>query len=333
MKNSEIKIVLLLGGASPERNISKKSAKSVYKTLIELGYTVTPLDPAYGKNQPEDTAMYFADEDFAAVSVTKYPEVLNPEYLKETDLVFNIIHGEWGEDGTVQSLLEMCGVKYTGSGVLSSAAAMDKALSKILFRHAGVPTADWVLLDKNEFAAEMNEKEVADKIGYPCVIKPNNGGSTIGLTICSGPEMFEKAVMLAFEYADLVLAEKFIDGRELTVGILNNKALPVLEIKPKHGIYDFECKYTDGMSVYEVPAQISTDIAEQLQLSAESAFKSCRCRDYGRVDFRLKPDGSFYCLEINTLPGMTNNSLLPKMARAAGIEFSELIEKIVRISL
>jgi len=215
-------------------------------------------------------------------------------------------------------------VKYTGSGHLSSALAMDKDLSKKLFRTAGVQTADWLM-------APASVDEVERQLGFPVVVKPSKQGSTVGLSVVKKREDFESAVTEAWRYDDEVMIEKFIPGRELTVGILVDKAFPVGEIKPVHEIYDYECKYTAGMASEEFPAKLSPSQTARVQAQAVAAFKSLKLKGCARIDFRLTEsddDGEFYCLEANTLPGMTELSLIPQGAAALGMTFPELCEAI-----
>jgi D-alanine-D-alanine ligase len=234
-----------------------------------------------------------------------------------------------GEDGTLQALLDMAHVKYTGSGHLSSALAMDKDLSKTLFRAAGVQTADWMM-------APASVSEVQNRFGFPVVVKPSKQGSTVGLTVVKESENLQAAIDEAFRYDDEVMIEKFIPGRELTVGILEDQALPVGEIKPLHEIYDYECKYTAGMASEEFPAKLSAEQTSRVQQQAVAAFKALKLKGYARIDFRLNESddeesgGGFYCLEANTLPGMTELSLIPQGAAAAGISFPELCERIAK---
>lgn len=333
MTNKKIKIALLLGGTSPERKVSKSTGSSIYKALRNLGYETVLIDPAYGTNQPKDTEAYFADEDFVEIKNENYINALNLDKINFADLVFLALHGKWGEDGRIQSLLELEGMKYTGSKVVASAISMDKTMSKILFQHNNIRTPNWITVNKNDYNIVALKKDIDDRLKYPCVIKPNDQGSTVGLTVCKHSEEVETALELSFQFSDKTLIEEYIPGKEITVGILDNEVLPVLEIKPKHGLYDYECKYTTGMSEYEVPAKIGSDISEQLKESALVAFKGLGCKGYGRVDFRLSPANLDYCLEVNTLPGMTSTSLVPKMAKAIGISFENLVERIVKLSL
>ncbi|MDT3697724.1 MAG: D-alanine--D-alanine ligase [Ignavibacterium sp.] len=331
--DKKIKVLLLLGGTSPEREVSKSTGKSIYNALINLNYEVVLLDPAYGINQPFDVEDYFSEEDFTEISNENYLDAINLISPSEINVAFLALHGKYGEDGTIQSLLELKGIKYTGSKVLSSALAMDKIMSKILFEEYKVPTPEYFHFKKDEFTTnEVNDK-IKKAFAYPAVVKPNDQGSTVGLTICKSNELLHEAIRLAFEYSDRILVEKYIPGRELTVAVLDDKALPVLEIKPKHGIYDYECKYTSGMSEYIVPAEIPDDVSNKMKEIAVLACKSLRCEVYARVDFRLSPDNKIYALEVNTLPGMTSLSLVPKMAKAVDISFEQLVDKIISLSL
>lgn len=327
------KILLLLGGTSPEREVSKSTGKSIYNALSNLGYEVITIDPAYGINQPFEPEDFFSENDFAEISNENYLDAINLISPNEISLAFLALHGKYGEDGTIQSLLELKGIKYTGSKVLSSAIAMDKIMSKILFEEYNVPTPKWFHFKKGEYTSSEINKMITESFGYPAVIKPNDQGSTVGLTICKSQDQLDEAIHNAFEYSDRVLVEEYIPGRELTVAVIDNEALPVLEIRPKHGIYDYECKYTSGMSEYIVPAEIETEVANQLQKTAVEAYKSLRCEVYARVDFRLSPDKKVYTLEVNTLPGMTSLSLVPKMAKAIGLSFEQLVQKIIELSL
>ena len=333
MSDKNITVALLLGGTSPEREVSKSSGKSILTALNSLGYNVRVIDPAYGLNQPKEIVKYFDQNDFTERSNRNYIEAVNSTLFDYVDIAFIGLHGKWGEDGTIQSLLELRGIKYTGSKILTSAAAMDKCVAKVLFQHFDVSTPRWFVVNKNEDDYDLVRKKVKKFFGYPCVFKPNDQGSTIGLTICRGDVEVPHAIKKALEFSDKVLVEEYIPGRELTVAILNNQALPVLEIKPKQGFYDYENKYTSGKTDYIIPAEIPAKVAEHLQHQAQLAFNSLGCESYARVDFRLTNDLKNYCLEVNTLPGMTSTSLVPKMAKAAGIGFEELIDRIIKNSL
>jgi D-alanine-D-alanine ligase len=331
--NSNLHIILLVGGSSTERLISKRSSKSIYNALIKLGYKVSLIDPAYGKNQPDSPDKFFEEKDFFEVSEKKYLEAFNLEVFDYCDLVFIGLHGKWGEDGTVQALLDMKGLKYVGSKMLSSAVTMDKILSKILFDKFNISTPNWIAIHRNELDKIDYLSKINELIGYPLIVKPNDQGSTVGLSIVKEERDLENAIKLATKFSDKILIEEYIIGRELTVGILGDKVFPILEIIPSHEIYDYDCKYTSGMSKYIVPAEIDLDISEQLKAISFKAFYALDCEGYARLDYRLSEDNKFYLLEINTLPGMTNLSLLPKMAEAENISFEELVNQIVKISL
>lgn len=333
MEKSNINVALLVGGTSPEREVSKASGKSILKALQNLGYNVKVIDPAYGLIQPKDEYKFFEQKDYSEISNRNQLEAINSTLFDGVNVVFIGLHGKWGEDGTLQSLLEMRGIKYTGSKVLSSALAMNKSMSKIMFQHFDVATPKWFVVNANEIDFHLIKEKIKKFFGYPCVIKPNDQGSTIGLTICRGESELVEAVNQALKFSSTALIEEYIIGRELTVGILGKQALPVLEIKPIDGFYDYEHKYTSGKTEYIVPAVIPPKVAEHLQHQALLAFNSVGCESYARIDFRLTKDYKSYCLEVNTLPGMTNLSLVPKMAAAAGISFEELIDKIIQNAL
>lgn len=330
---SKLNIILLVGGTSTERYISKLSSKSIYNALLKLGHNVVLLDPAYGDNQPAEPEKFFDEKDCGEISNSNYIKCFNRKEFDSADLVFLGLHGKWGEDGTVQAILDLKGVKYTGSKTLASAVTMDKILSKILFDEYNIPTPKWFSFRNDEMTTEDVVTKIESEIAYPAIIKPNDQGSTVGLSVCRKRDDVKNALLLAKDYSEKILVEEFIPGRELTVGIIGDTALPVLEIKPKHEIYDYECKYTSGMSEYIVPADIPNEISKQLQEVSLKAFKALECEGYARIDFRLSPDNKFYLLEINTLPGMTSLSLVPKMAKAVGMSFEELIDKIILLSL
>jgi D-alanine-D-alanine ligase len=246
--------------------------------------------------------------------------------IRDADVAFLALHGGQGEDGTIQALLDMAHVKYTGSGHLASALAMDKDLSKKLFRAADVKTADWLM-------TPVTVEQVEGMLGLPVVVKPSKEGSTVGLSVVKKRGDLAAAIAEASKYDDEVMVERFVPGRELTVGVLGDVALPVGEIIPKHEIYDYECKYTPGMAIEEFPAKLSPEATQKVQQQALFAFRSLKLRGYARIDFRLTTEGEFYCLEANTLPGMTELSLIPQGAAAMGISFPELCERIVKLAL
>lgn len=331
-----MKITVLMGGTSSERNVSLASGIRIVEALRSRGHTVTALDPAKGViGASEERALASGKVGTAPPSLeslSKFaegaflPNLTSMKEVKEADVVFLALHGGQGEDGTIQALLDMAHTRYTGSGHLSSALAMDKDLSKKLFKEADVKTADWLM-------APATTEQVEGILALPVVVKPSKQGSTVGLTLVKKREDLAPAIEEAAKYDDEVMIEKFIPGRELTVGILGDVALPVGEILPKHEIYDYECKYTAGMATEEFPAKLSREATELVQQQALAAFKALKLRGYARIDFRLTSEGEFYCLEANTLPGMTELSLIPQGAAAMGISFPELCERIVRLAL
>ena len=330
---SKPKVALLVGGTSPERQVSKMSGKGVLQALKALQYPTIIIDPAFGINQPKEEEQFFLQKDFAEISNRNCIETINSDLLDDVEVVFSALHGKWAEDGTIQSLLELRGLKYTGSKVLASAVAMDKEISKVIFRQTGVQTEDWLIVSNQDFDSELITEEIKNKLGYPCIIKPNDQGSTVGLTLVKDKLEIKEAICLSLQFSSKALIEKYIPGRELTVAILLNETLPVLEIVPKDGMYDYKHKYTSGMSEYIVPANITEEVAVKAQQQALKAFHSLGCEGYARVDFRLDIDNELYCLEVNTLPGMTPLSLVPKAAKAVGISFEELIKKIIQQAL
>ena len=332
MNKKSLTVALLLGGCSPEREVSKSSSKSIFDALLNLGHNVKLIDPAYGKNQPQNIKDFFTEKDYSEISASNYIDVFNSNLFDGVDIVFLGLHGKFGEDGLVQSLLELKGLKYTGSNINSSSIAINKEMSKYLFDHFNVNTPKWLSATKN-YNLKVITTKIENQIGFPCVIKPNDQGSTVGLTICKDEKTIKDGLTFALSYSDKAIIEEYISGKEMTVAILDNKALPVLEIKPEHGLYDYECKYTSGKSQYIVPAEINDDIAKFMQREAVTAFKALGCSVYGRIDYRLSEGNVPYCLEVNTLPGMTSTSLVPKMAKAVGISFDELIDKIILLSL
>ena len=331
--NSKPQVALLVGGTSPEREVSKMSGKGVLGALKSLQYPTIVIDPAYGLNQPKEEEKFFLEKDFSEVSNRNCIYAINSNLLNNVDIVFSALHGKWAEDGTIQSLLELRGLKYTGSKVLASALAMDKEMSKLIFRQEGVETPDWLTLNSMNIEPKKIINYIKNQIGFPCIIKPNDQGSTVGLKLVKEESEVEEAVKVALQFSSKALVEKYIPGRELTVAILINEPLPVLEIVPKSGLYDYKSKYTSGMSEYIVPAKISEEIEKKAQQQALKAFHSLGCEGYARVDFRLSNNNELYCLEVNTLPGMTPLSLVPKAAKAVGISFEELIKRIIQQAL
>lgn len=332
-----LKIVVLMGGTSSERDVSLASGIRIAEALRSVGHTVVAVDPARGEIGAEEQRALAAggvvrvappsQESLRQMAREALPRLAsNLPRRGDADVVFLGLHGGSGEDGTIQAMLELTGVPYTGSNTLASALAMDKDLSKVLFRQAGVTTADWIMAP-----APVSQVEAA--LGFPAVVKPSKQGSTVGLSVVKDPGALQAAIDEAFDYDDEVMIERFIPGRELTVGILGGEALPVGEIIPRHEIYDYECKYTAGMAEERFPAELSASETARVQDQARKAFAALKLRGYARIDFRMASDSTFYCLEANTLPGMTHTSLIPQAAAAAGITFPALCDRIAQRAL
>jgi len=331
-----------MGGTSSERDVSLASGLRIAEALRSRGHEVKVVDTAKG---PVDRA---TEQQMLAGGVVKTkpptPDELarmNAESLADTaarlpkrgecDVAFLALHGGRGEDGTIQALLDLAGVPYTGSGHLASALAMDKDLSKHLMRAHGVRTADWLMATDPQSPPSVSAVERT--LGFPLIVKPSKQGSTVGLSIVKQPAELAPAIAEAFRHDDEVMLERFIAGRELTVPILGGEALPVGEIIPKKEIYDYECKYTPGMAEEVFPAALTADQTTEVQRQAQQAFAALKLNGCARIDFRLNAAGEFYCLEANTLPGMTATSLVPQGAAAAGMDFPTLCERIARLAI
>ena len=327
-----MKIALLMGGRSAEREISIRTGRGIAQALRNLGHEVTALDAANGRmltaGEEERSAM-------PAEAVEKLPAsstsaVANAAAINEAEVVFLALHGGAGEDGTIQALLELAGKPYTGSGVLASALAMDKAASKKMFLQEGVLTPEWILLSAGD---ELPDLEVDSLGGYPLIVKPNTEGSTVGLTVVTQAQDLPEAITLAADYGPDVLVERYIPGRELTVAVLGDEALPIVEIKPKGGFYDYEHKYTAGMSEYICPADLPEPLAASIRELGVRAAQCLGCRGVSRTDFRLSPANEAYCLEVNTIPGMTPTSLVPMAAKARGMSYDQLVARMLDLAV
>lgn len=329
-----MRVTVLTGGTSSERDVALASAAQVITALRAHGHKVAVVDTARGYiPEAEESSLLAGTVGLEPPRLSDLQELErglllsglgNIPVVRNADVLFLALHGGRGEDGTIQALLEMVGVPYTGSGRLGSAMAMDKDVSKRLFRFVGVPTADWLM-------APVDADTVGNRLGWPAVVKPSKQGSTVGLSVVKHERDFEAAVALARQYDDEVMIEAFVPGRELTVGVLEGRALAVGEIIPRHEIFDYECKYTPGMSQEIFPADLPGPMAAECARLSLLAHNALKLGGYSRVDFRLTPRGEILCLEVNTLPGMTATSLLPQAARAVGIDFPELCDRICRI--
>lgn len=338
-----MKIVVLAGGISTERDVSFTTGTMVTNALRQAGHKAILVDVFFGVEEiPENIDDAFnvsgllesipvksEAPDIEKIRASRPDSGLGDmgknviELCKAADIVFMALHGENGENGRYQAVFDVLGIKYTGSGYLGSALAMDKGLTKQMFKYNGILTPDGKIFKKG------------DEISYPlpCIVKPCAGGSSIGIKKAFTEEEFKDAVEEAFKYEDEILIETFISGREFTCGVLGGKALPPAEIIPKGDFYDYEHKYQDGFITEICPAPISDELTKKMQQYAMKAFECLKLQVYARMDYVLAEDGEFYCLEANTLPGMTPTSHMPQEAKAAGISYTELCEKIIELSL
>ena len=326
-------LTVLLGGTSSERNVSLASGLRMAAALREGGHTVRLLDPATGVIDATVEALWRERSvgttppsvgELAALKLhDQTPGLPTHPLVRDAECVVLALHGGQGEDGTVQALLDVAGVRYTGSGAMATAIAMDKDMTKRILVHAGVPTAAWRM-------TPVDAETAIGALGLPLIVKPNREGSTVGLTIVKEKAQFDAAVAEAHRFDKEVMCETFVPGRELTVPVLAGVALPVGEIIPVKEIYDYECKYTPGMAREEFPANLPDELTAKVQRFAERAYVALKLRGCARIDFRLKDDGTLACLEANTLPGMTALSLVPQSAAAAGVSFVEFCDRLVQ---
>jgi D-alanine--D-alanine ligase len=340
-----MKIVVLAGGLSPERDVSLSSGSLIANALIESGHEVLLLDVYEGmevNDQSYEGLFYSSDQgkkyeyavseeepDLEAVKRKNHGQssligknVLN--ICKYADVVFIALHGAMGENGQLQATFDNFDIKYTGSGYIGSLLAMDKDVSKRLMRQASILTADWMIYDINRDHAD----DVVKNIGYPCVVKPCSCGSSIGVSIVHNESELKIAIRYAKKYEAIVLIEKMITGREFSVGVLDDAALPVIEIIPTAGFYDYKNKYQSGKTSEICPANLTEAQTKEIQGLALAVHKTLRLGGYSRSDFILNSDGKFVCLEANTLPGMTPTSLIPQEALKIGISYNQLCGKI-----
>lgn len=348
-------IVVVAGGTSTERDVSLITGSRVAHALKRKGHRVILLDVFLGLN-PSIADEVFADPDAdifdgriegieevgrIAETVPDLESVirlrgLDPDEFfgpnviricQRADIVFIALHGQNGEDGKVQAAFDLYGIKYTGTGYLGSALAMDKTISRWMFAAAGVPVA------KGFSMKRFLRSDAEPSCGFPCVVKPNCGGSSVGVSIAYNAEQYSAALDTAFNYEDTVVIEEYVKGREFSVGVIDGKALPVIEIAPKSGFYDYRNKYQEGAAVETCPADIPGDVSERMQRYAELAAKTLGLDVYSRSDFMMGEDGRIICLESNTLPGMTPTSLLPQEAAVIGMDYDDLCQRIVDVSL
>ncbi|MCD7826733.1 MAG: D-alanine--D-alanine ligase [Clostridiaceae bacterium] len=340
-------IVVLAGGLSTERDVSLVSAAGICGALREKGHRAVLLDVFLGYTGEidfdtlfetkqslleGDTAIQSVDSDLEKVKALRQgdtscffgPNVI--EICRHADIVYMGLHGAEGENGKLQAAFDMLGIRYTGSGYLGSALAMDKGLAKKIFLNAGIPTPKGLCVTQEQ-------ADQPSQVGYPCVVKPCCGGSSVGVSIAENEEEYKKALALGFRYEEELLVETCIKGREFSVGVIDGKSLPVIEIIPKEGFYDYETKYQPGMAVDVCPAELPKELSEKMQAYAVDVYSELKLETYARVDFLLDENDQMYCLEANTLPGMTPTSLLPQEAAKIGLGYGELCEQIIGLSL
>lgn len=344
-------IVVLAGGLSTERDVSFVTGNMVSKALRKNGHNVILLDVFMGySDKPEDLTGIFERSQEVSVEVTSIsstapdleavkksrkdqsdcffgPNVI--ELCRMADIVFMALHGENGENGKIQAAFDLFGIKYTGTGYLSSALAMDKGLSKRLFQANGIPTPAGISMKKENCERDFKKTGLT----LPCVVKPCCGGSSIGVSIVRTEEEYNQALEEAFHWEEEVVIEDYVEGREFSVGVIDFKALPVIEIAPIEGFYDYKNKYAAGSAVETCPAELPEDVAKEMQHYAEEVARVLGLNTYSRMDFLLNKDNKMFCLEANTLPGMTPTSLLPQEAQAVGVNFEQLCEQLIEISL
>ncbi len=335
-----MKIVVLAGGTSTERDVSLSTGSMIYKALKSRGHQAVLLDVYLGYEGSAE-GIFERDVDWAA-SVGSIGEE-NPDLEKikalrkdggksffgpnvlticqEADCVFMALHGANGEDGKIQACFELLGIPYTGTDFVSSAMAMDKGITKDIFKAYEIPTPAGIRLKKDE--------QESEKVPFPCMVKACCGGSSVGVCIARDEKEYEAAKEEAFRYDSEVVVEQYIEGREFSVGVMDGEALPVIEIAPKVGFYDYKNKYQAGSAVETCPAELPEEKTRELQELSEKVFKALRLKNYARMDFRMNQQGQVFCLEANTLPGMTPTSLLPQEAAVIGIDFEELCERIL----
>ena len=346
-----MKIVVLAGGLSTERDVSFKTGEMVTKALRENGHQVILLDVFMGySNKEEDLTGIFDRAEAVSVKVAAIPETapdlekvkaqrkdqsdnfFGPnviELCRMADIVFMALHGENGENGKIQAAFDLFGIRYTGTGYLGSALAMNKGMAKQLFLENGIPTPRGTSLKRGEDAAKIE----TCGIHFPCVVKPCSGGSSIGVSIVHDKAEYEQALKEAFRWENELVIEEYVKGREFSVGVIDFQALPIIEIAPVEGFYDYKNKYKAGSTVETCPAELSEQITKEMQGYAEKVAEVLGLNTYSRTDFLLVAEDHFFCLEANTLPGMTPTSLLPQEAKVTGVDFNQLCEKLIESSM
>lgn len=325
-----MKIIVLAGGISPERNVSLTSGLEIATALVKNGHEVMLLDLWKGKESLDFPPEYQIDSNHWTqnINILEQPTIKDENTIgkgiislcKTADIVFLALHGSVGENGKLQALLELNNIKFTGSGSKGSMLAMDKILAKRIMTSYNILTPKWIEIE--------NQKLDYKSVSYPCVVKPSSCGSSIGISLVTNEEELKNAIEIGKKYDTHFLIEEKIEGREFSVGILNGEVLPPIEIVTESNFYDYENKY-NGKTKEICPANITKDLTKKLKELALKVHKSLRLKDYSRIDFIVDKKNNCYCLEANTLPGMTKTSLMPEEAKAIGLSFEELVEKII----
>ena len=339
-----MKVVVLAGGISTERDVSLSSGRMIYEALKRNGHQAILLDVYLGYEKDDVDEIFHKEEDWAkeigavgeenpdieaikALRIDGEKNFFGPNVIaicQAADMVFMALHGQNGENGKIQACFDLMGIRYTGTDYVSSALCMDKGLTKELLDYHGVPIPRGISLKKGE---DMRS------VPFPCIVKSCNGGSSVGVCIANNETEYVAALEEGFRYDDEVIVEQYIIGREFSVGVIDGKALPVIEIAPLQGFYDYKNKYQAGSTIETCPALLSVKKTEEMQRMAEDAFRILRLKNYARMDFMMNEKEELFCLEANTLPGMTPTSLLPQEAQAEGISFEQLCEKIMENAL
>lgn len=337
----KLNILVLAGGLSNERQVSLTSAEAIVGTLKRLGHKINVLDTATGKSLLDSNGKYLLNKDNESLSkialkqseALVLSEAINTEPYNNSDLVFIALHGGAGEDGTIQALLDLVNIKYTGSNMMASAMSMNKSIAKNLIENEKIPTPKYMLLIQDKGSIEEQIKGINDAFSLPLIVKPNDSGSTVGLTMVKKSDMLNDAIITAYAISNEVLVEEYIEGREITSAVLDDTTYPLVEIVPSGELYDYACKYTKGKSEYICPAELSDEITELIKDYGRRAYDALKCSGLARVDFILDKDNIPWFLELNTLPGMTELSLAPMAAKEAGVDFESLIDKICRSAM
>ncbi|MEE9443490.1 MAG: D-alanine--D-alanine ligase [candidate division Zixibacteria bacterium] len=341
MEDKKLKIIVLAGGESGERDVSLESAREIASSLISTGNSVRVIDTLSGEFFEESFihgTEKITSEDYSIPKVAQSQGmgklIGNLTVARESglDVVFNGLHGGYGEDGTFQALLEFMRIPYTGSPMAASAIAMNKDISKRIMKTLKTPTAYWKTFETGQQVVGM-VNQITTQFDMPVIIKPVDCGSTVGLSLVEDSGELASALEMAFTASNQIMAESYFSGREITIAVLNGLTLPPVEIKPEHKLYDYTCKYTKGKSQYFCPADIDNEITERLSQDAAWLYETIGCRGYARVDFIVKDADDYICLELNTLPGMTELSLFPMAAKEAGISFDELLVKLCHLAM